>query len=266
MPSSRILIVEDEDPVAEFIDRSLRSLGYQVLSTASSGEAALRAALDERPDLVLMDIGLKGATDGIAAAREIRSKLDIPVVFITGLQDEATLKRATGTDPSAYIIKPFEAGNLRAAIEVALHQHRGVREKLEKVFRKAEEEFRALLKDTVVGIFRAGTSGDLLSTNPSLAKMLGYESCEEFLACVRTLQKTLVFEPGVGSNMESLLRDSGPYNQFELQAYRKDGSTIWVSGNTKAVRDVAGKVLFYEGSLRNIPDPNKPVAKHAGSQ
>lgn len=256
MRGSRILIVEDESLVAQFTEKSLRSLGYRVVGTAASGETALQAALQQWPDLVLMDIALQGAMDGVAAAKEIRSRFDIPVVFLTGRQDEETLARATGADPYAYIIKPFKASALRAAIEVALHQNRGVRLKMETAVRKAEEEFRAVFKETVVGIFRAGTSGDFLSANPTLVKMLGYESCEEFISSVESLQKTLAFEPDAAARVLDVLGDSDRQNQFELQAYRKDGSTLWVSGNTRAVRDAAGKVLFYEGSIRNIPDPS----------
>lgn len=124
MTKARILIVEDEGVVAKDIRSTLKRLGYTVPAVVSSGEAAIERAADLRPDLVLMDIVLKGTMDGIEAAAQIRDRLDIPVVFLTAYGDDETLQRAQVTAPFGYILKPFGERELLISIEVALYRYR----------------------------------------------------------------------------------------------------------------------------------------------
>lgn len=124
MITTQILVVEDEAIVATDIANILQVLGYAVPAVASSGEAAIEAAAARRPDLVLMDIRLKGSIDGVKAAREISDRLGIPVVYLTAHADDRTLRRAKITQPYGYILKPFDERDLHVAIEMALHRHR----------------------------------------------------------------------------------------------------------------------------------------------
>lgn len=124
MSATRILVVEDEAIVAKDIENALHVLGYSVPAVTSSGEAAIQKAEALRPDLVLMDIRLKGQIDGVKAARGIGARLGIPVVYLTAHADEQTLRRAKTTQPFGYIVKPFDERDLLAAIEMALHRHR----------------------------------------------------------------------------------------------------------------------------------------------
>lgn len=124
MDQARILVVEDEGVVAIDIEEGLKSQGYQVVGVVPTGEEALTEAEQKRPDLVLMDIRLKGEMDGITAATRVRDNLHTPVVFLTAYADEATLSRAKVAEPYGYILKPFEEVELRAAIELALHKHK----------------------------------------------------------------------------------------------------------------------------------------------
>ena len=124
MKRPNILVVEDEGIVALEIKNRLDSLGYKVVSIASSGEVAIEKAIMLQPDLVLMDIRLKGDLDGISAAEQIRSKLDIPIIFLTAYADERTLQRAKVSAPYGYVLKPFEERELQIAIEIALYKHR----------------------------------------------------------------------------------------------------------------------------------------------
>ena len=124
MAHAKILIVDDEVVVAEAIRRQLRSLGYLVVGVVSTGSEAVQLAGEHRPDLVLMDIKLKGPMDGIEAAAAIQSRYAIPVIYLTAFSDEETLERARPTLPLAYLIKPFVSSDLRAAVELALFRHR----------------------------------------------------------------------------------------------------------------------------------------------
>jgi len=123
MSKTNILIVEDESIVAKDIQNSLKKLGYSVAGTSATGEEAIKMAAEHKPDIVLMDIMLKGAMSGIEAAAEIRKKHDIPVIFLTAYADENTLNKAKITEPHGYIIKPFKEVDLHTAIEVAIYKH-----------------------------------------------------------------------------------------------------------------------------------------------
>ena len=122
--NEKILIVEDEGIVILHIKKTLEKLGYCVAGIASSGEDAIKKAMELRPDLVLMDIMLKGALDGIDAADKIRSLFDIPVIYLTAHADENTLQRAKVTGPFGYIVKPFRERDLNIAIEFALYRYK----------------------------------------------------------------------------------------------------------------------------------------------
>ncbi|HEY9703056.1 MAG TPA: ATP-binding protein [Allocoleopsis sp.] len=120
---TKILIVEDEQIIAEDIADSLRCLGYDVVGMAATAKNALIKARETKPDLVLMDIMLKGQMDGINAAAQMREDLDIPVVYLTAYADDQTLEKATLTEPFGYLIKPFSDQDLRSTIEIALKRY-----------------------------------------------------------------------------------------------------------------------------------------------
>jgi light-regulated signal transduction histidine kinase (bacteriophytochrome) len=102
---------------------TLDDLGYTVAGTATRGEEAIDLARELHPELILMDVGLAGDIDGIAAAEAIRDEHDVPVVFLTAHADDDTLHRATRSDASAFLVKPFKPPDLRCVIEIALHKH-----------------------------------------------------------------------------------------------------------------------------------------------
>lgn len=119
----RVLIVEDEAIVSKDIERSLKRMRYAIAGKASSGEEAIEFALEQRPDLVLMDIMLKGQMSGIAAADRIRAATGAPVVFLTAYADRSTLDQAKQTEPYGYVLKPFTDAALHSALTMALHRH-----------------------------------------------------------------------------------------------------------------------------------------------
>ncbi|MHC1744180.1 MAG: response regulator [Syntrophobacteraceae bacterium] len=128
MKPSRILVVEDEPIVAMDIMERLTALGYQSAGQAAEAERALALAHSERPDLVLMDIHLRGGMDGITLAEEIRRSMHLPVIFLTAFSEEETLHRAKLAEPDGFILKPFDDRELKSAIEIALYKHQTGRE------------------------------------------------------------------------------------------------------------------------------------------
>lgn len=124
MSKPRILLVEDEKVVAADIQECVKGLGYEVVGAAATGTDALRLAVNTMPDLVLMDIKLKGVLDGIDVAGALYDQLKIPVVYLTAHADAEILARARLTAPSGYVLKPFDDRTLRTAIELAFDRHR----------------------------------------------------------------------------------------------------------------------------------------------
>ena len=123
MSKTNILVVEDESIVAKDIQHSLKKLGYTVVGICSNGEDAIKTAEELKPDLVLMDIMLKGDMSGIEAASYIREKFNIPIIYLTAYADESTLSKAKVSEPYGYIIKPFKEIDLHTSIEMAVYKH-----------------------------------------------------------------------------------------------------------------------------------------------
>src|SRR6056297_349995 len=142
MASVRILLVEDESIVAMDMERRLTALGYQVVEHVLTGEDAVAKAEEERPDLILMDIHLKGEMDGIEAAERIKSSLGTPIIYITAYSDETTLSRAKVTEPFGYILKPFQEREIYSTIEMALYKYK-IEQELKSAKIRAEEGSRA---------------------------------------------------------------------------------------------------------------------------
>lgn len=146
MDKAKILIVEDEQITAMDVADILVSIGHEVTDTISTGEGAIGSVKKNKPDIILMDINLKGKMNGIEAAEHIRSQYRIPVVFLTAYYDETTIERAKKTEPCAYLIKPFEEIDLKIAIEIGLYRAKleSEREVLVKDLGKALSEIKTL--------------------------------------------------------------------------------------------------------------------------
>lgn len=123
MSPQRILIVDDEIIIARELEARLTGFGYEVVGIAATRIDAVSLAAQTHPSLVLMDINLRGDSDGIEAAAEIRSQVSVPIIFLTAFTDGNTLARAKEIEPYGYIVKPFNERELRANIEMALHKH-----------------------------------------------------------------------------------------------------------------------------------------------
>jgi len=124
MSKANILVVEDESIVSKDIQLSLKKLGYNVIGSATTGAKAIELALELQPDIILMDIMLKGDINGIRATKRIQTRANIPVIYLTAYADENTLERAKVTQPYGYIIKPFKEIDLQTSIEMALYKHK----------------------------------------------------------------------------------------------------------------------------------------------
>ena len=123
MDKIKILIVEDEGIVAKDLETTLIRMGHFVVANVISGEEAIQAAAKKHPDLILMDIVLKGRIDGVETTRKILELVDIPVIYVTAYTEDYILERAIGTIPYAVIIKPVDTMELKIAINLARERH-----------------------------------------------------------------------------------------------------------------------------------------------
>lgn len=165
---SRVFIVEDEVLVARDIKSRLEKLGYQVIGTAARGDDAVTRVLSERPDLILMDINLKGDMDGIEAADRIRAKADLPIIFCTAYSNDETLARAKVTVPYGYVLKPFDNRELEITIEIALHKHQ-----MEVALKAAGIRLEATLQNLEDGVLTVDEAGVIVLANPMAIQLLG---------------------------------------------------------------------------------------------
>jgi len=121
--NAKILIVEDDRNLSRYIKLSMESFGFNTVEIVVSGEEAIQKAKEIEPDIVFMDIVLKGKMDGIEAAQVIKEQLGTPIIYITAYSDIERVKRAKATNPIGYLLKPFQMSDLQQGIEIALLQN-----------------------------------------------------------------------------------------------------------------------------------------------
>lgn len=167
--TASILIVEDEMIVARDLQIRLTQMGYDAAHIAGSGEEAIGLAQTSSPDLMLVDIRLKGDMDGVETARRIRAQGETPVVYLTAHSDPATLARAKETEPYGYLIKPFKAEELRTTIEMALNKH------AKETKRRERERWLLTTLDTIGdGLIVTDLNGSIELMNPVAEAATGW--------------------------------------------------------------------------------------------
>src|SRR5688572_5412938 len=164
----RLMVVEDELIIARDIAESLMAMGYEVTGMAQTAEECVQGAAEQRPDLVLMDIHLAGELDGVEAARLLRERFDVPVVYLTAFADEETLGRAKRTDPLGYLTKPFRKAELRSAVEIGLCRH-----KTERELRDREQRSSATLRAINDAVFVVDAARRVSFMNGAAEELVG---------------------------------------------------------------------------------------------
>lgn len=239
MAQAKILVVEDEGIVSLEIQTHLKRFGYEVAGAASSGEAAIELAAQTCPDLVLMDIRLKGKLNGIMAADHIRSNFDIPVIYLTAYADEDTLKQARITEPFGYLLKPFEERELYGAIEMALYKHR-----MEGRLKSSERWLRTVLHSIGEGVIATNIQGYIEFLNPVAETLLGWtrdEILSEPLEKVFRL-KIQAGETSLNQLFTKVLQTGTPVNLTEHELIARNGQTLPIEGTLSPISDDQGRV------------------------
>jgi hypothetical protein len=238
---AKILIVEDENIVAFNIQNRLERLGYIVTAVSSSGEVALQKVEQTHPDLVLMDIKLKGMIDGIQAAERIRTEFQIPVVYLTAYTDEETLNRAKRTEPYGYILKPFEARDLNTTIEIALYKHQ-----IEQQLRQREQWLATTLKSIGDAVITTDSQGVVTFMNPVAEALTRWNSEEvlgndlsQFFHAINEKTREIVENP------INLVLQEGVTVGLENHTLliTKDGSEIPIDDSAAPIKNEEGNIL-----------------------
>lgn len=244
MNKARILVVEDEIIIAMEIADRLKEMGYEIVRIVPDSEMALKTAIEQKPDLILMDIMLPGNVDGIETTAQIHAKIDIPVIYLTANADSSTLERAKSSDAFGYLIKPFEEKELNSTIEMALYKHR-----MEIKLKESEARFKGLVENSSIGIFRIDSEGKILHANPTFVNLLGYKNFNEI--------KNNKFENYIIGGAEKYSEILDEINekkqiarcQFEIKI--KDKENIFVSLNGKSF-DQGIDDTYFDGTIEDI--------------
>lgn len=260
MSPVRILIVEDEFVVAADLKQRLETLGYEVVGLAGSGEQAMkRITRDHPPDLVLMDIYLKGEKDGIQTAEEMRDQYGIPVIFVSAFADSELLGRAKEAEPFGYVIKPFAMNELRVTVEMAL-----CKAEMEGKLKESEKRYRRMAEnvhDVLWTLDLATMKGTY--TSPSSRYQTGFEPEEIVGRHIGELVTPESLEMATKALAEELVRDNSAdvepnrKKQLEVEYYHKDGHTFWGEISVSFLRDDEGRPTGILGVTRDITDRKK---------
>lgn len=251
-PAYRILLVEDEPIIAAGIATKLKQLGYELAGQAASGENAVRLAESTEPDLVLMDISLEGRIDGIEAAGRIRTKRDVPVIFLTAYADETTVARATSHDPFGYVVKPITDRELYGAIEVSRHRY-----ELDREIRQREERYRMLtevLSDYAFGLTIGEDPADDRCewSVGSPAILLGHGS--EGVSGLGDLLK--VCHPDDATRLRAYLQElrSLGSGRLEFRTLIEAEQPRWIKIDARTVKERAGNVAHLYAACQDVTD------------
>ncbi|MEW5957309.1 MAG: response regulator [Chloroflexota bacterium] len=259
MSKPQILIVEAEDIVAMDLKRKLMARGYEIPALASSGQEAIQTAAKVRPDLALLDIKLKGAMDGIDAAEQIQTRLNIPIILMTAQADDVTFQRAKNIRPAGYLLKPFAEKDLHNTIELAFYRH-----DMERELRESEQRLATILNNIGDAVVATTAEGHITFMNPIAEALTGWtqaEALEQKLTTVFDIR-----DPKTGANIANPLAigsetvDSA-LTCRTLMLVGKDGNNVAVEAKITPIKNEPGLVTGAVVTFRKISHRRQPEAK-----
>lgn len=250
--SARILVVEDERITAEDVKYRLINLGYRVMETVVSGEEALESLTKTHPDLILMDIALRGSLDGVETADIILRKHAIPVVFLTAYADNATIEKAKKTEPYGFILKPFEDNELRGVIETALYKH-----SMEEQLQEHQAWLSTILQSIGDAVIATDRRGMIKLLNPVAAKLTGWSAAECLHRPITEIYR--IKDEVSGKELPNpVLRVLASGESAGLSTstllIRKDGSEVPIDDSAAPILDAGNRVIGAVINFKDISD------------
>lgn len=237
MKKPRIVIVEDDMIIAKDIKSTVEAHGYQVAGMVTTGEEAVLKTGELLPDLVIMDVKLKGELDGIDAALQIKDLYDTPIVYLTSYVDDKTIGRAKITGPLGYILKPYEEIELCTALEIALYK-----DSLDKKMREHERWLSTILKSIGDAVIATDKDGSIKFINPVAEHLTGWSADETLnrpLSDIYTLKEMTL--PAASENMADSLPDSSFHSEERL-LLRRDKQEIPIDETSAPIINEKGEV------------------------
>ena len=261
----RLLLVEDSPDDALFVLRELKRGGYRVsherVETAGDMLAALKGGGEW--DLVISDHAMPRFS-APAALELLRygEWPDIPFIIVSGHIGEDAAVKIMKAGAQDYVPKDNLA-RLAPAVERELEdaEERRQRRHAQEALRTAEEKYRGIFENAVEGIFQTTLEGRLMTANPMMARILGYDSAEAMVEEVWDIGRQLYVEPARREEFARRMQKEGRVFEFEARFYRRDGSVIWASMNARAVRSPSGEVIGFEGTLEDITERKEAEAE-----
>ena len=252
MKAAQILVVEDENIVAKDVENRLKNMGYKVPAVSATGEDAIMKAEEHRPDLVLMDIMLKGTMDGVTAAEKIRHQFNIPVIYVTAYSDQSTLDRAKISEPYGYLLKPFEERELHSTIEMALYKH-----KMEKRLKESEQWLSTTLRSIGDAVIATDRNGRVAFMNPVAENLTGWiqgqslgQDLGEVFNIIDEKTRTHVECPSV-----RILRERTGYKlPYNVLLIGKDGNEVPIDDSASPIVDDKGMIIGTVLAFRDITE------------
>ncbi|AGW12885.1 PAS domain S-box protein [Megalodesulfovibrio gigas] len=244
----RLLLVEDDSISAKTIGFMLKRLGHELVGVAATGEQALALAAEHLPDMVLLDVRLEGDMDGLEVAHRLRTSAatrGMSIMFLTGMEPYEQMERALPV-ADCFIQKPVKFADLSANMHICVQRRR-----LEQRLAASDRRYQALVQDAPVGIYQARLGGGLVTVNPALARMLGYDSPEELLAAMTNPAAQLYVDDTRREEFTRLLHTVGEVRDFESEVYGRDGDIFWIQEQAALTADAVGEPLV-EGFVINI--------------
>lgn len=252
---ARILVVEDESVVAHDLADTLAELGYVVIDIVATGEQAIERSLTTRPSVVLMDIRLAGAVDGIEAAVRIHAELDVPIIFLTAHSDDHTLQRAKHTYPLAYLVKPFREAELRCAIEIAIHKH-----EIDARLRVREQWLATTLRSIGDGVVVTDAQQRVTLLNPVAEALTGWKHDEALGRALRDIMSLVTAQTGetVASPVDQAFAEKGVTNLRDgTLLVSKDGASTPIADSAAAMLDDRGELLGGVMVFRDVTEQRR---------
>ena len=265
--ADKILIVEDERITAEDLAEVLKELGYRVSGVVSSGDEALREAERNPPDLVLMDIRIRGEMDGTETAHLLRERFDVPVVYLTAHADRDTLERAKHSRPLGYIVKPFHEAELHASVEMALYKHRHDRRS-----RSREQHVTDVLGALSLGIASVDQDGMIRMMNRAAEDLTGWSMEEAAGTPVRQVFRLADAATGrdLELPLEQALQQRSVVEIRDRVLITKGGGQHLVSGNIAPLHGADGRpsggVIMFEAGAAEPEVRYPPTTIHKEHQ
>lgn len=251
MPRPRILIVKDERLTEKGFASTLESQGYQIILTASAGEDAILAAVETKPDLVLMDIGPGGETNATDAAARIRRTLGVPIVYVTACCDREFLEKTKATEPYGYVTKPFGAAQLGVVVETALARHQ-IERRLQQTWKRLD----LALEVSGVAMWDWDLQTGEVTTDRHWSQILEIRADE--IGRHGDWWRRVLHPDDVamiGTSIYAHLQDQTSSYQGEFRVRTGSGQWKWLLGRGRIMeRDAARKPLRIAGTVVDITD------------